>query len=213
MNLKVNKLLVTATVLLLTSTCFAAKPIRLKRRVRVNQKLPIFKGGLKKTVITPKFRGRLSFLPTINKKQLVSKNRLGKTIDLKKTYTLTPSRPVDGPAHVDYANPSYVCTGPNAVAGFKSQEHLIPSSDNKLLNIYFKPLLKGRYLVELSLSGGQKYRISGCGGQEATFTGNSKPVIVFDGTNGQKMQLMVFGTTKNDYERWSFHGCRISLIR
>ena len=206
---------VTAVLLLFTSTTFlfAAKPIVLKKRThKTVSKIPIFKGGMSKFSQIPKSKGRPTFLSSIGKLNFVKSNHLGATLDIKKTFTLTPAHPVDGPAYLIYANPVYVTADSGAQAGFKSQEGLLPGN-NKMVTIRFKPLIRGKYLVELSLAGGQKYRLVGGGGQDATFGGNSNPVLVFDGSAGDSLDLKVFGTTKHDYENWRFYGCRLTLIK
>ena len=145
--------------------------------------------------------------------RLVKASKLGKSINFIKNYTLTPATPRVGTAFLAYAKPAYVTAGPNPVAGFESQEGLSVPGANSMVNINFKPPIKARYLVEFSVSGGSQYRVYGAGGQEATFGGNSQPVLIFDGTTVPYLDLKMIGKTGNNALKWHFTGCRISRIQ
>ena len=211
------KIKVTTNILLVVSLLFGAtlcmaRPMAKRLKLKPQKRIPIFSGGRFRPIKMSK-RRRPLFMARSKSLSLVKKSRLGKSVNLIKSYTLTPATPQSGPAFLAYAKPAYVSAGPNPIAGFESQESLAFPGANSMVNINFKPPLKARYLVEILVSGGNQYRVYGGGGQEATFGANSQPVIIFDGTAKPYLDLKILGKVNSSTLKWNFHGCKISLIQ
>ena len=198
--------------LIFSATICMARPMRKRLKLRTNKTLPVFRGGRFKAIKMNK-RVRPSFMARSKSLSLVKASKLGKSVNFIKNYSLTPAIPRVGPAFLGYTKPAYVTAGPYPVAGFESQEGLSVPGANSMAVINFKPPIKARYLVEISVSGGSQYRVYGAGGQEATFGANSQPVLVFDGTTVPYLDIKIIGKTDNSALKWHFNGCKISRIQ
>jgi len=133
--------------------------------------------------------------------------------DIKKTFVLTPSHPVDGQSWLGFTSPTTVfCNaGSRGSAQFASQTSLMFGAANKMVFARFRPVVTGRYVVEVLVSGAKTIRAFGCG-QETTHVNPANVLLVIDAVAGEDNELKIIGEASQESCGWHFHGCLFTAV-
>ena len=149
-------------------------------------------------------------MPISKSIQVVKQNKLGSSLELKRSFKMDTNNMRDGSAYLQYFLARYATAGSFNSAQFSSNSR----PDGGYVRLFFTPVVPGDYLVECLVSKASEYTITTETGRTRTTGQNGRLVFVLSCADRQKVSAAISGNSDARVDGyWYFHGCKITLIR